>query len=308
MISVVFPGQGSQKVGMGSDLYTRFEYGKDIFKAADEILGYKISDIVLKGPQEKLNQTTYTQPAIYLIGYCICKILEKETNFFQNKFGFFAGHSLGEYTALTASNSITFEQGLFLLKNRGESMQSAVPLGEGGMLAVLGVEINEIQKMIDKNFDKIKCYLANDNSNGQVILSGKNTDLNKFSENLKKNKIKNIKLPVSAPFHCELMKNATTHMDKIINSQKFQNPKFKVISNVSALEYNNEEEIKKLLIKQIESPVRWRESINYMISQGTTTFIEIGPGKVLSSLIRRINKDVKVLNIESLEDIQGMYL
>ena len=308
MISVVFPGQGSQKVGMGSDLYKKFEYSKDIFKAADDILGYKISDIILQGPQEKLNQTTYTQPAIYLVGYFICKILEKETNFFQNKFGFFAGHSLGEYTALTAANSITFEQGLFLLKNRSEAMQSAVPLGEGGMLAVLGVETKEIQKMISKNFDKTKCYLANDNSNGQVILSGKNSDLDLFSENLKKNKIKNIKLPVSAPFHCELMKNATIQMDRIISSQKFQNPKIKVISNVSASEYKNEEEIKKLLIKQIESPVRWRESINYMISRGTTSFVEIGPGKVLSGLIKRINKDVKVLNIDTLEDIQGINL
>tara|TARA_B100000401_G_scaffold241744_1_gene163989 strand:+ start:1462 stop:2388 length:927 start_codon:yes stop_codon:yes gene_type:complete len=308
MISVVFPGQGSQKVGMGSDLYKKFEYSKDIFKAADDILGYKISDIILQGPQEKLNQTTYTQPAIYLVGYFICKILEKETNFFQNKFGFFAGHSLGEYTALTAANSITFEQGLFLLKNRSEAMQSAVPLGEGGMLAVLGVETKEIQKMISKNFDKTKCYLANDNSNGQVILSGKNSDLDLFSENLKKNKIKNIKLPVSAPFHCELMKNATIQMDRIISSQNFQNPKIKVISNVSASEYKNEEEIKKLLIKQIESPVRWRESINYMISRGTTSFVEIGPGKVLSGLIKRINKDVKVLNIDTLEDIQGINL
>ena len=308
MISVVFPGQGSQKVGMGSDLYKKFEYSKDIFKAADDILGYKISDIILQGPQEKLNQTTYTQPAIYLVGYFICKILEKETNFFQNKFGFFAGHSLGEYTALTAANSITFEQGLFLLKNRSEAMQAAVPLGEGGMLAVLGVETKEIQKMISKNFDKTKCYLANDNSNGQVILSGKNSDLDLFSENLKKNKIKNIKLPVSAPFHCELMKNATIQMDKIISSQNFQNPKIKVISNVSASEYKNEEEIKKLLIKQIESPVRWRESINYMISRGTTSFVEIGPGKVLSGLIKRINKDVKVLNIDTLEDIQGINL
>jgi len=308
MISVVFPGQGSQKVGMGSDLYKKFEYSKDIFKAADDILGYKISDIILQRPQEKLNQTTYTQPAIYLVGYFICKILEKETNFFQNKFGFFAGHSLGEYTALTAANSITFEQGLFLLKNRSEAMQSAVPLGEGGMLAVLGVETKEIQKMISKNFDKTKCYLANDNSNGQVILSGKNSDLDIFSENLKKNKIKNIKLPVSAPFHCELMKNATIQMDRIISSQNFQNPKIKVISNVSASEYKNEEEIKKLLIKQIESPVRWRESINYMISRGTTSFVEIGPGKVLSGLIKRINKDVKVLNIDTLEDIQGINL
>tara|TARA_B100000035_G_scaffold81144_1_gene68041 strand:+ start:997 stop:1923 length:927 start_codon:yes stop_codon:yes gene_type:complete len=308
MISVVFPGQGSQKIGMGSDLYDKFDYCREIFKKADQILGYEISDIIFKGPQEKLNQTIITQPAIYLIGHVICKILENETDFFDKKFGFFAGHSLGEYSALSASKSITFEQGLILLKNRGEAMQSAVPLGQGGMLAVLGIETEKIKTMIDNNFENIKCYLANDNSNGQIILSGKNEELEKFSLLLKEKNIKNIKLPVSAPFHCELMRNATIKMEKIINDQNIQNPKYNVISNVSATEYKNIDEIKKLLIEQIESPVRWRESINYMISKGTSTFVEIGPGKVLSGLIKRINKEVKVLNIDSLEDIQGINL
>ena len=150
MISVVFPGQGSQKVGMASDLYNKYDYVKDIFEKADDILGYNISELILNGPQEKLNQTTFTQPAIYLIGYIICEILKKETNFFENKFNYFAGHSLGEYTALTISNSISLEQGLLLLKNRGEAMQSAVPLGVGGMLAVLGASIDEIKKLLKK--------------------------------------------------------------------------------------------------------------------------------------------------------------
>ena len=212
MISVVFPGQGSQKLGMGSDLYNKFEFVKNIFKNADEILGYKISDLILNGPQEKLNQTTFTQPAIYLIGHVICEILKKETNFFQNKINFFAGHSLGEYTALTTANVMSLEQGLVLLKNRGESMQSAVPLGEGGMLAVLGIQAQEIKNLIEENFKFIRCFLANDNSNGQLILSGKNTELDKFALLLKEKKIKNIKLPVSAPFHCKLMNNATKIM------------------------------------------------------------------------------------------------
>ncbi len=304
MISLVFPGQGSQKVGMGSDFYNKFEYTKVLFKKADDILGYKISDLILNGPSEKLNQTTYTQPAIYLIGYIICEILKKETDFFENKFNFFAGHSLGEYTALTISNSISLEQGLTLLKNRGEAMQSAVPLGEGGMLAVLGIETQEILKIMGQNSEKIKCFLANDNSKGQIILSGRNTELDKFSLILKEKKIKNIKLPVSAPFHCELMSSATAKMEKIIDLQKIENPRYKVISNVTASEYKDTTEIKKLLIKQIESPVRWRESIEYMISNGSNLFIEIGPGKVLSGLIKRINKDVKVLNIDAVEDIQ----
>ena len=306
MISVVFPGQGSQKLGMGSDLYNKFEFVKNIFKNADEILGYKISDLILNGPQEKLNQTTFTQPAIYLIGHVICEILKKETNFFQNKINFFAGHSLGEYTALTTANVMSLEQGLVLLKNRGESMQSAVPLGEGGMLAVLGIQTQEIKNLIEENFKFIKCFLANDNSNGQLILSGKNTELDKFALLLKEKKIKNIKLPVSAPFHCELMRSATIKMKKIINDQKLESPKYRVVSNVTAEEYENIDEIKQLLIKQIESPVRWRESVEYMISKGTSTFVEIGPGKVLSGLIKRINKEVKVLNIDTLEDIQDI--
>ncbi len=306
MISIVFPGQGSQKVGMGYDIYNKFGYIKDLFNKADEILEYNISNLILKGPQEKLSQTTYTQPAIYLIGYAICEVLQKETNFFQNKFSYFAGHSLGEYTALTVSRSISFEQGLKLLKNRGEAMQSAVPLGVGGMLAVLGEETNKIKQILNENFNNIKCYLANDNSKGQLIISGKNDELIKFSTLLKDKKIKNIKLPVSAPFHCELMRDATNKMKKIIMEQQLFEPNYKVVSNVSAKEYKNSDEIKKLLVNQIESPVRWRESIEYMISNGTSTFFEIGPGKVLSGLIKRINKDVKVLNIDTLEDIQGI--
>ena len=151
-------------------------------------------------------------------------------------------------------------------------------------------------------------FLANDNSKGQLIISGRNEELEKFSSLLKDKKIKNIKLPVSAPFHCELMRDATLTMEKLINNQEFKNPEYKVVSNVTALDYKNTEEIKKLLIKQIESPVRWRESIDYMISNKVNTFIEIGPGKVLSGLIKRINKDVKVLNIDTLEDIQGINL
>ena len=308
MISIVFPGQGSQKIGMGSDLHNEFDFVKKIFKQADEVLGYSISDLILNGSQDKLNQTTYTQPAIYLVGYSICEILKKKNIFFEKKINFLAGHSLGEYTALTYAGAFSFEQGLLLLKSRGEAMQSAVPLGEGGMLAVLGSEINEIQTLIDKNSDSFECYLANDNSKGQVILSGKKSNLEKFANLLKEKKIKNINLPVSAPFHCKLMRNATFKMENIIKQQKLNFPKIKVVSNVTATEYNDTEEIKKLLIKQIESPVRWRESIEYMISQGTTMFIEIGPGKVLSGLIKRINKEVKVLNIDKLEDIQGVNL
>ena len=185
MISVIFPGQGSQKLAMGSDLFNKFDYIKSMFKNADEILGYKISDIIFNGPIEKLNQTIVTQPAIYLIGCAICEILKKETKFFSNKFNSFAGHSLGEYTALANANSISFEQGLLLLKSRGEAMQSAVPLGEGGMLAVLGVETSEVENL-EVNFENIK-FFANDNSKGQIIISGKNDEYKVFINTKEKN-------------------------------------------------------------------------------------------------------------------------
>ncbi len=308
MISIVFPGQGSQKIGMGSDLYNEFDFVKKIFKQANEILGYKISDLIFDGSQDKLNQTIYTQPAIYLVGYSICEILKKKNIFFEKEINFLAGHSLGEYTALSYAGAISFEQGLLLLKSRGEAMQSAVPLGEGGMLAVLGLEPNKIQTLIDNNSKNFECFLANDNSKGQVILSGKKSNLENFAEILKEKQIKNIKLPVSAPFHCKLMRNATIKMENIINKQEVNFPKVKVVSNVTAKEYTSSNEIKQLLIKQIESPVKWRESIEYMISKGTKIFIEIGPGKVLSGLIKRINKEVKVLNIDKLEDIEQIDL
>ena len=308
MISIVFPGQGSQKIGMGSDLYNEFDLVKKIFNQANDILGYKISDLIFDGSQDKLNQTIYTQPAIYLVGYSICEILKKKNFFHKKEINFLAGHSLGEYTALSYAGAISFEQGLLLLKSRGEAMQSAVPVGEGGMLAVLGSEANEIETLIKNNSENSECFLANDNSLGQVILSGKNNNLENFAKILKEKKIKNIKLPVSAPFHCKLMKNATLKMQNIINKQELNFPKVKVVSNVTAKEYTSGDEIKNLLIKQIESPVRWRESIEYMISQGTKIFIEIGPGKVLSGLIKRINKEVKVLNIDKLEDIEQIDL
>ena len=306
MISVVFPGQGSQKVGMGYDFFNKYDYVKNIFKKAEEILNYKISNLIFNGPQDKLNQTMYTQPSIYLIGHIIVEILRKETNFFNKKLNFFSGHSLGEYTALTSAKALTFEQGLIMLKNRGEAMQSAVPLGTGGMLAILGTDIEEIKNLIDNNSEKIRCHIANDNSIGQVIVSGKNNELEKFSQVLKEKKIKNIKLPVSAPFHCKLMNKATEIMKSEIEKSNFLEAKTPLISNVTAKEISNLVELKRLLINQIENRVRWRESVNYMINNGINHFIEIGPGKVLSGLVKRISKDVKINSINEEIDIKEL--
>tara|TARA_Y100000590_G_C15614342_1_gene975133 strand:- start:481 stop:1413 length:933 start_codon:yes stop_codon:yes gene_type:complete len=308
MFSVVFPGQGSQSVGMTKNLYNNFSYIKELFKKADDILEQSISKIILEGPQEKLNLTENTQPAIFLASYSIFQLVMNETKKDLNKAKFFAGHSLGEYSALAATKSLSFEQSLKLLKVRGKSMQSAVPKGEGGMIAVLGSDVKLITELLKKNIAKYKCFVANDNSIGQLVVSGKNNDLDLFINDLKLEKIKNIKLPVSAPFHCHLMSPATEIMKDEIMKSNLDNPKNTIISNVTSKEVNESSKIKDLLIQQIESPVRWRESVINMIEKGTKTFIEIGPGKVLSGLIKRINKDVEIISINEIEDLNKINL
>ena len=306
MFSVLFPGQGSQSVGMGKNLYEKFDYVKSRFKQADDILQKSISKIILEGPKELVDQTQNTQPAIFLVSYCIYEVIKKETSFNLNNAKFFAGHSLGEYSALACSGSLSFEQTIKLLQNRGNFMQSAVPKGQGGMLAVLGSDIKKINEIINFNEEKFKCYLANDNSIGQIVVSGNLDDLNKFSEELKKNKIKNIKLPVSAPFHCELMRSATEKMREVIIKEEFKKPEINIISNVTAQQTNDPNEIKNLLIEQIERPVRWREIVINMIDSKVEKFIEIGPGKVLSGLVKRINSNVKLIQVNNLEDLNNL--
>ena len=304
MFSVIFPGQGSQIVGMGKEFYTKFDIVKKLFNDADEILGFSISNLILEGPKDKLDLTENTQPAIFLVGYSIFQLLKKEFNIDLNKANFFAGHSLGEYTALASANALSFSDTLRILKIRGNAMQSAVPKGEGGMVAVLGSEIEKIEKIIEENKNKYECFIANDNSNGQLVVSGNNIEIEKFILDLKSNSIKNIKLPVSAPFHCKLMKKATDIMGKEIEKLEFKDPKNLLISNVTAKEITSSSLLKDLLIKQIESRVRWRESVILMINKGVSQFIEIGPGKILSGLIKRTDKNIKVNAINHEEDIK----
>ena len=212
MFSVIFPGQGSQSIGMTKELHDNFAYVKDLFNQADDVLGYSISKTILEGPKEDLNLTENTQPAIFLASYSIFEMIKKESNIDLGNAKYFAGHSLGEYSALATSNSLDFKNAIKLLKQRGKAMQTAVPKGTGGMIAVLGAEIKEINNLLEENQNNYKCYIANDNSNGQIVLSGLNSDIDKFIETLKTKKIKNIKLPVSAPFHCKLMDKATSIM------------------------------------------------------------------------------------------------
>ena len=306
MFSVIFPGQGSQLVGMGKEFFDKYSLVKKLFKEADDVLKFNLSKLILEGPKDELNLTINTQPAIFLISFSIFEVLTKELNINLNKAKYFAGHSLGEYSALSSAGYLSFSNTIKLLRTRGDAMQNAVPKGEGGMIAVLGSSVEVIEKILKENQNKFIGQIANDNSEGQIVVSGKNYDLNSFSEILKQEKIKNIKLPVSAPFHCSLMSKATEIMKVEIEKLNFINGKNTLISNVTAKEILDKDELKKLLIDQIENRVRWRESVIKMISKGVDHFIEIGPGKVLSGLVKRINKDVKINSINYENDIKDL--
>ncbi len=305
MFSVIFPGQGSQIVGMAKEFYNNFDYVREYFLFADDLLRKKLSNIILDGPKDDLDLTENTQPAIFLVSYSIYKVIEKETNFKIKDAKFYAGHSLGEYSALCCAESLSFEQTIKLLKSRGEAMQNAIPKGEGGMMAVLGTEIEMISKILN-DYKEYECYIANDNSVGQVVISGATKSLEVFGNKLKEKKIKFVNLPVSAPFHCPLMKNATNEMQNKIQDTNFSDPIIDIISNVTASPQNKSQEIKKLLTEQIEKPVRWRESVINMINLGVNSFIEIGPGKVLSGLIKRIDRNVKLNQVNNLTDIKSI--
>ena len=306
MFSVIFPGQGSQIVGMGKDLYDKFDKVKDLFKQADDTLNFPISKLILEGPKEELDLTTNTQPAIFLISYSIFYVVKNEYNLDLNKAKYFAGHSLGEYSALSCAGYLDFSETLKILRVRGDAMQNSVPKGQGGMVAVLGSTVEVIEKILIENKENLKVQIANDNSEGQIVLSGKTNDLEKLIQILKDSSIKNIKLPVSAPFHCDLMSNATKIMSEELTKLNFKQGQNKLISNVTANEIKDLDELKTLLIEQIENRVRWRESVINMVKKDVNHFIEIGPGKVLSGLVKRINRNVNIDTINSQSDFESL--
>ena len=307
MSALLFPGQGSQIVGMGSEFYNNFAIVKKIFDRADEKLSFAISKMILEGPEDQLQLTQNTQPAILIVSYSIFKVLKDEFNFDFKNFKYFAGHSLGEYSALVCSDSLDFDDALYLLNERGKAMQEAVPVGQGSMIAVLGAKIKDVINLIQtRNINNGICEIANDNAEGQVIISGDNESVEKFQIILKDSKIKSIPLKVSAPFHCSLMKPAAEKMKEKINNIKFKNPIINIISNVTAKPENNAENIKKLLIEQIFSTVKWRESIINMSDANVINYIEIGPGKVLTSMVKRTIKNVNSFSINSIADIEKL--
>ena len=306
MFSVLFPGQGSQSVGMIKEFYDNFEYVKNLFDEANDAINLSLSKLIFDGPKTYLDETENTQPAIFLVSYAIYEVIRNETKIDLNKADFFAGHSLGEYSALACSKAINFNETIKLLKIRGRAMQNAVPKNEGGMVAVLGEDIEKIREIIDINQDKFKCYIGNDNSNGQSVISGRMSNLDKLVAELKNLNIKNIKLPVSAPFHCILMSPATEIMRKEISNIDFSIPTNNIVSNVTAEPSKDPEKIKNLLIDQIEKPVRWRESVINMINAGSQKFVEIGPGKVLSGLVKRIDRNVKLIQVNNMSDLKNL--
>ena len=305
MTAILFPGQGSQTVGMGTEFFNKFDLVKKIFNQADEKLNFPISKLILNGPADKLQLTQNTQPAILTVSYSIFKVMSEEYGFDLKLLKYFAGHSLGEYSALVSSGSLSFSDALYLLHERGKAMQDAVPVGMGKMIAILGAKNDEVNNLLKLNNNKGVCEVANDNAEGQVIVSGNKESIENFQNILKENKIKSLPLKVSAPFHCSLMKPAAKAMEDKIKNTEFKKPLLEIINNVTAT-LKNPENIKKLLVEQIYSTVKWRQSIIKMNELNVKNFIEIGPGKVLNGMVKRTIKNVNCFSINSVEDIENV--
>ncbi len=304
----IFPGQGSQKIGMGKDLFDSFTEAKEVFEEVDDALSLKLSKIIFEGDEEELKLTINTQPALMCMSYAIVRVIEKMLAKPLSEIAkFTAGHSLGEYSALVSAGSIKLSDAAKILRLRGEAMQNAVPLNIGAMAALIGVDIDIINKIRSNYIDIDEVLdIGNDNSPGQMVISGHNSAVEKVINNYKALGIKRaIKLPVSAPFHCRLMKKAADNMETYIADLEILCPKIILINNVDAACITDPIKIKEGLIRQITETVRWRESIQNMCELGSSYFVEVGAGNVLSGLVKRINKNVESISIQNIDDIEN---
>jgi len=294
-IAFIFPGQGSQSVGMGKNFIGQFSESKEIFDIASSVLGYDLADLCMNGPADKLNLTENTQPAILTTSIAILRVLEKK----GLKAEAAAGHSLGEYSAITAAGGIEFKDAVALVQKRGRYMQEAVPAGVGLMAAILGLERSDVEKSCLEAAKNGIVAPANYNSPGQIVIAGEKTAVEKAMELAKAAGAKKVvPLAVSVPSHCSMMKDAGEKLAKELDTITIRDLRFPIVNNANAKFLRTAAELKPSLLRQISSSLYWEDSINRMTAEGFDTFIEVGPGKVLSGLVKRIAKDAKVLNVE----------
>ena len=304
----IFPGQGSQFVGMGKELAESFSEAKEVFQEIDDALSQNLSSLMFEGPEEDLNLTENTQAALMAVSVATMRTLEKQGGFaLADKADFVAGHSLGEYSALTAAGSFTLSDAARLLKLRGQAMQKAVPVGEGSMAAIIGPSLEDVRKIAEDAAQGQVCEAANDNSVGQVVISGHKDAIARAVDIASERGAKRaVILPVSAPFHCALMPPAAEAMQAALADTNITAPSVPVIANVIAAQTNDPEEIRKLLVQQVTGAVRWRESVLYAKEQGVSEMIELGAGKVLSGLIRRIDREIACSNAARPAEIETL--
>lgn len=307
-VAFVFPGQGSQSVDMGRDLYAAFPEARDVFEEVNESLSLNLSKIIFEGPESDLNLTENTQPALMAVSMAVIAVLKKQGGIDIGKScAFVAGHSLGEYAALTAAGALKLSDTAKLLKLRGQSMQKAVPVGVGAMAAILGLDLPDVETISKEAAGNEVCQCANDNSPGQVVVSGHKQAVERAAAlATEKGAKRAVMLPVSAPFHCALMKPAADIMAGALANAEMVKPVVPVVSNVTAKAENDTARIRDLLVTQITDMVRWRESVLWMKAQGVTDMVEIGAGKVLGGLIRRIDKDITCESVSTPEGIENL--
>ena len=308
MKAFIFPGQGSQIVGMGKIWHDNYSEAKKIFQEVDQILREPLSKIIFEGPEVELTKTENAQPAILTTSIAILEVIKSIKKINISKYcDFTAGHSLGEYTALYATNVLDFESVVKLVKHRGDLMSKSDKTGKGKMAAIIGLKIDEIEKILKDFKGEGVCEIANDNSEGQVVISGQKEAVDTFKKIAKKSGAKlTIDLKVSAPFHCKLMENAAIKIKDEINKTSFNEFKVPIISNVKATPCNNSQEFKSLLSDQIIMSVKWRETILFMRNEGIKKIYEIGPGNILSGLVKRITKNVECFSIQNPEDMDNL--